>query len=62
MRSDSDVAAAALEHGVKMHPLSWHSQRPAPPGLVLGYAASTPAQIDNGIAVIARVLGQRSRG
>jgi GntR family transcriptional regulator / MocR family aminotransferase len=60
--SDSDIAAAALEHGVKMHPLSWHSQRPAPPGLVLGYAASTPAQIDDGIAVVARVLGKPRRG
>jgi GntR family transcriptional regulator/MocR family aminotransferase len=60
--SDGDIAAAALEHGVKMHPLSWHSQRPAPPGLVLGYAASTPAQIDDGIAVVARLLGRLSRG
>jgi GntR family transcriptional regulator/MocR family aminotransferase len=41
---------------VKTQPLSWHRQRPGPPGLVLGYAASTPAQIDDGIAIIAAVL------
>jgi GntR family transcriptional regulator/MocR family aminotransferase len=54
--SDADLAAAALERGVKTHPLSWHAQLPAPPGLVLGYAASTPAQIADGIAVIAGLL------
>jgi GntR family transcriptional regulator/MocR family aminotransferase len=58
-RSDADLAAAALELGVKAQPLSWHRQRPGPPGLVLGYAASTPAQIDDGIAVIAKVLRPR---
>jgi GntR family transcriptional regulator/MocR family aminotransferase len=58
-RSDTDLAAAALELGVKTQPLSWHRQRPGPPGLVLGYAASTPAQIDEGIAVIAGILRPR---
>jgi GntR family transcriptional regulator/MocR family aminotransferase len=53
---DADLAAAALERGVKTQPLSWHRQRPGPSGLVLGYAASTPAQIDDGIAIIAGVL------
>jgi GntR family transcriptional regulator / MocR family aminotransferase len=53
---DADVAAAALKGGVKTQPLSWHRQRPGQPGLVLGYAASTPAQIADGIAVIARVI------
>jgi GntR family transcriptional regulator/MocR family aminotransferase len=53
---DADLAAAALERGVKTQPLSWHRQRPGPPGLVLGYAASTPVQIDDGVALIADVL------
>jgi GntR family transcriptional regulator / MocR family aminotransferase len=59
--SDADLAAAALERGVRVQPLSWHSQRPGPPGLVLGYAASTPAQITDGIAVIADVLRTQHR-
>ncbi|QIK07514.1 PLP-dependent aminotransferase family protein [Streptomyces sp. ID38640] len=54
--SDTDLAAAALAHGVKVHPLSWHSQRPAPPGLVLGYAARTPDEITQGVAVIGEAL------
>ncbi|MGY5131479.1 MocR-like pyridoxine biosynthesis transcription factor PdxR [Streptomyces nigrescens] len=54
--SDTDLAAAALAHGVKVHPLSWHSQRPAPPGLVLGYAARTPDEITQGVAVVGEVL------
>jgi GntR family transcriptional regulator / MocR family aminotransferase len=53
---DAGLAAAALAHGVKTQPLSWHRQRPGPPGLVLGYAASTPAEIHDGIAVIGRLL------
>ncbi|UKY51650.1 PLP-dependent aminotransferase family protein [Streptomyces inhibens] len=50
--SDTDLAAAALARGVKVHPLSWHCQRPAPPGLVLGYAARTPGEIAEGVAVV----------
>jgi GntR family transcriptional regulator / MocR family aminotransferase len=55
-RSDIDLAAAALVRGVKTQPLSWHRQRPGRPGLVLGYAASTPAEIGDGIAVIGSIL------
>jgi GntR family transcriptional regulator/MocR family aminotransferase len=54
--SDTGLAAAALARGVKTQPLSWHRQRPGPPGLVLGYAASTPAEIHDGIAVIGSLL------
>ena len=54
--SDTGLAADALARGVKTQPLSWHRQRPGPPGLVLGYAASTPAEIQDGIAVIGRLL------
>jgi len=54
--ADTAIAAAALDRGVKVQPLSWHSQRPQRPGLVLGYAASTPAQITDGIAVVGQAL------
>jgi GntR family transcriptional regulator/MocR family aminotransferase len=54
---DAELAAAALAEGVKTQPLSWHSQRPGRPGLVLGYAASPPGEIRRGIATLARVLG-----
>ncbi|WSW56805.1 PLP-dependent aminotransferase family protein [Streptomyces platensis] len=54
--SDTELAAAALAHGVKVHPLSWHSQRSSPPGLVLGYAARTPDEITQGVAVIGAAL------
>lgn len=54
--ADADLAAAALVRGVKVQPLSWHSQRPHQPGLVLGYAASTPAEIYDGVAIIGDAL------
>ncbi|MFC9229589.1 PLP-dependent aminotransferase family protein [Streptomyces decoyicus] len=54
--SDTDLAAAALVRGVKVQPLSWHSQRPSPPGLVFGYAARTPDEITEGVAVVGKVL------
>ncbi|WP_244938917.1 PLP-dependent aminotransferase family protein [Actinomadura madurae] len=53
---DADLAAAALEHGVKTHPLSWHAQRPHPPGLVLGYAAVPGSALTEGIAILGRIL------
>ncbi|RZT15409.1 GntR family transcriptional regulator/MocR family aminotransferase [Kribbella sp. VKM Ac-2569] len=52
---DTALAAAALEAGVKTHPLSWHCQLPHAPGLVLGYAARTPTEITEAIATIAKV-------
>ncbi|MFD0206252.1 MocR-like pyridoxine biosynthesis transcription factor PdxR [Saccharothrix carnea] len=54
--SDTDLAAAALARGVKAQPLSWHRQRPGRPGLVLGYGASAPTDIADGIAAIADAL------
>ncbi|MCO5996939.1 MocR-like pyridoxine biosynthesis transcription factor PdxR [Actinoallomurus rhizosphaericola] len=54
--SDVDLAAASLARGVKVQPLSWHRQRPGRPGLVLGYAASAPTAIDDGVAVIGEAL------
>ncbi|MGW1029390.1 MocR-like pyridoxine biosynthesis transcription factor PdxR [Streptomyces sp. NPDC002577] len=49
---DTDLAAACLVRGVKVQPLSWHTQLPHPPGLVLGYAASPTALIGEGVAAI----------
>ncbi|MGW4500403.1 aminotransferase-like domain-containing protein [Micromonospora sp. NPDC004336] len=54
--TDTEVAARALERGVKAQPLSWHCQRPHPPGLVLGYAANTVSDIEEGVEVIATAL------
>jgi GntR family transcriptional regulator/MocR family aminotransferase len=53
---DTTLATTAISHGVKAHPLSWHTQRPHPPGLVLGYAASPPTQITEAIALLAKSL------
>ncbi|MGV9267881.1 MocR-like pyridoxine biosynthesis transcription factor PdxR [Kitasatospora sp. NPDC003701] len=54
--TDAELATAALAHGVKVQPLSWHAQQPHPPGLVLGYAAGTPGEIADGVAVLGRLL------
>jgi GntR family transcriptional regulator/MocR family aminotransferase len=54
--ADVALAAAALQRGVKVQPLSWHSQLEHQPGLVLGYAASSPAEIGDGIAIVGDVL------
>ncbi|WP_460073730.1 aminotransferase-like domain-containing protein [Streptomyces sp. YKOK-I1] len=53
---DVDLAAAALERGVKAHPLSWHRIAPGPPGLVLGYAAGSAHEIEEGVAVLGTAL------
>ncbi|MFH8802070.1 PLP-dependent aminotransferase family protein [Streptomyces sp. NPDC017936] len=53
---DTDLAAAVLDRGVKVHPLSWHRLAPGPPGLVLGYAAGPAHEIEEGIATVGAVL------
>lgn len=53
---DTELAAAALARGVKCQPLSWHRQLPGRPGLVLGYAASLPGAITDGVAAIGQAL------
>ncbi|MGW7521061.1 MocR-like pyridoxine biosynthesis transcription factor PdxR [Streptomyces sp. NPDC054796] len=53
---DTGLAAAALARGVKTQPLSWHSQCPRRPGLVLGYAACTTASLHEGIAELRAAL------
>ncbi|MFC7305492.1 PLP-dependent aminotransferase family protein [Streptomyces monticola] len=55
-RPDTELAAAALERGVKTHPLSWHTQRPGAPGLLLGYAATPTAAITEGIGLLGKAL------
>jgi hypothetical protein len=59
--TDVELAAAALARGVKVHPLSWHSQRAIRPGLVLGYAARTPDEITEGAATIAKPAAPNHR-
>ncbi|MFI7576037.1 PLP-dependent aminotransferase family protein [Micromonospora sp. NPDC049497] len=60
--ADTDLATAALARGVKVQPLSWHCQRPYPPGLVLGYAATAASVIAEGVATIADALRDLGRG
>ncbi|MGW2647573.1 aminotransferase-like domain-containing protein [Streptomyces sp. NPDC001393] len=57
---DTELAAAALARGVKCQPLSWHRQLPGPPGLVLGYAATAPGVIAEGVALLGRTLRELS--
>lgn len=57
---DTELAAAALAHGVKCQPLSWHRQLLGPPGLVLGYAADPPGAITEGMAALGRALRELS--
>ncbi|AXK36394.1 PLP-dependent aminotransferase family protein [Streptomyces armeniacus] len=54
--SDTALAAAALERGVKVHPLSWHHQHPDRPGLVMGYAASPPSDITTALTTLGEAL------
>jgi len=60
--ADVDLAAASLARGVKVQPLSWHSQHPQQPGLVLGYAANTPSDIQDGVAILGALLRRTTRG
>ncbi|WP_408909935.1 MocR-like pyridoxine biosynthesis transcription factor PdxR [Streptomyces luteolus] len=53
---DTDLAAAALARGVKCQPLSWHRQIPGNPGLVLGYAATPPGSVTEGVAILGEAL------
>lgn len=53
---DTALASAALALGVKSHPLSWHRVAPGPPGLVLGYAAGSAGEIEEGVATLGAAL------
>ncbi|WFB10733.1 PLP-dependent aminotransferase family protein [Streptomyces sp. LX-29] len=59
--ADTDLAAAALARGVKVHPLSWHWQHPDRPGLVLGYAATAPTAIAEGLATLGALVRELGR-
>jgi GntR family transcriptional regulator / MocR family aminotransferase len=56
------VAQAALARGLEVRPLSYYTSQVATPecavgpGLVLGFAAITPARIDEGLGVLTEVL------
>jgi GntR family transcriptional regulator / MocR family aminotransferase len=39
-----------------VQPLSWHRTRPGPAGLVIGYAATTPDRLAEGVRRLARLL------
>jgi GntR family transcriptional regulator/MocR family aminotransferase len=54
---DRALAAAAREQGVAVHPLSWHRTRPGPPGLVIGYAATTPDRLHEAVRRLAPLVG-----
>jgi GntR family transcriptional regulator / MocR family aminotransferase len=58
--ADTDLAAAALARGVKVQPLSWHSQRGHAPGLILGYAATLAPAITEAIAILGGIKAERS--
>jgi GntR family transcriptional regulator/MocR family aminotransferase len=59
--ADADLAQTALTRGVKLHPLSWYSQRTGRPGLVIGYGARTTAEIAEGVAMVGDLLRRPSR-
>jgi GntR family transcriptional regulator/MocR family aminotransferase len=53
--TDLELAARARAAGVAVHALSEHRRLPGPPGLVIGYAATTPDRLDEAVRRIARV-------
>ena len=53
---DAAVAERALAAGVAVQPLSYHRLRPGPPGLVIGYAATTPDRLREGVRLLAAAV------
>lgn len=54
---DAEVAAALSAGGIDARPVSFYSlEQPAPPALVLGFSAFTPAEIRDGVARMRPVL------
>jgi len=53
---DAELAHRIGIAGVLVHPLSWHRQRPGPPGLVLGYAAHSPDRLQEAMRRVARMV------
>ena len=58
---DGAVAERALAAGVAVQPLSYHRLRPGPPGLVIGYAATTPDRLWEGVGVLADAVRGTAR-
>jgi GntR family transcriptional regulator/MocR family aminotransferase len=53
---DTVLAERVAGAGVMVHPLSWHRQRPGPPGFVIGYAAHPPDRLTEAAERIGRAL------
>jgi GntR family transcriptional regulator / MocR family aminotransferase len=58
---DTDLAHQIGSAGVLVHPLSWHRQRPGPPGLVLGYAAHPPDRLHEAARRLAQAINTPGR-
>ncbi|MGY1887386.1 PLP-dependent aminotransferase family protein [Blastococcus sp. SYSU DS0753] len=59
---DVALAGAARDAGVVVHPLSWHRLTPGDPGLVLGYAATSPDRLHVAVERMAAALRQGPPG
>ncbi|MFM0629932.1 aminotransferase-like domain-containing protein [Paraburkholderia xenovorans] len=60
--SDADAARRAAREGIETRPLSLYAiDRPAPPGLVLGFAPIGVEEIESGVIALTRALTRRSR-
>ena len=57
---DAAVADRALAAGVAVQPLSYHRLRPGPPGLVIGYAATTPDRLREGVRLLAAAVREHT--
>ncbi|BBH67153.1 GntR family transcriptional regulator [Actinoplanes sp. OR16] len=58
---DTVLAERIAATGVLVHPLTWHRQRPGPPGLVIGYAAHPPDRLIEAAARMGAALSPPSR-
>lgn len=57
---DADAAQRAARQGIETRPFSLYAiDRPAPPGLVLGFAAIGVKEIESGVVALARALTRR---
>ncbi len=50
--------AAAAEHGMRLHGLSWFQVTPGPPGLVLGFGNASEPALERAVAQLARVAAE----
>ena len=59
-RDDKEVAHLAARAGIESIPLSAYARtHPVQPGLLLGFAAVGPAEIESGVRTLARVLKEK---